>query len=126
MDEVKKYIDFSYLIGLAVITWICIKFVDSLWGLYERMPNPEIVADVSLSTTIGILIGVGVTAYLRLNGNVYKLATECGVELKKTIWPGWVETKSNTVVVIILTFILGFVLWFFDVVWKSLTDILYG
>ncbi|MBN1946145.1 MAG: preprotein translocase subunit SecE [Bradymonadales bacterium] len=126
MDEVKKYIDFSYLIGLVLVTWVCMKIVDALWHIYDRMPNPRILADLSLSTVIGVLVGIGLTAYLRLNPRVYQLATECGVELKKTIWPSWTETKSNTVVVIVLTFIVGFILWFFDLIWKNVTGLLYG
>ena len=125
MDDLKKYIDFSYLISGLIITWLCFKLVDSIWRMFRSLPNPELLADVSLSTAIGVALGLGITVYLRVNERIYQLVTECGVELKKTIWPGWGETKQSTVVVIVVVFILGFSLWFFDVTWKTATDFLY-
>ncbi len=125
MEDVKKYVDFSYLLGFVLFAWLGIKITDSLWRIVGRVPNPELFAGISMSMAVGVLLALGTTAYLRLNPRLYGLATECGVELKKTIWPGREETKSNTLVVIVFTFIMGFILWFFDLIWKTITDIIY-
>jgi preprotein translocase SecE subunit len=126
VEEVKKYIDFSYLLGLLLITWLVVKVVGSLWGIWDGMPDPKVLLGVHLSTLVGIVAGISLTAYLRFNAKVYKAVSECGVELKKTIWPTWEETKYNTIVVIVVSFCLGFILWFFDLIWKNLTDLMYG
>lgn len=125
MEDVKKYIDFSYLLSFVLFAWLGMKITDSLWRMVGRVPNPELFAGVSLSMAIGVLLALGTIAYLRLNPRIYGLATEVGVELKKTIWPGWGETKSNTMVVIAVTIIMGFVLAFYDLIWKTITDIIY-
>ena len=125
MEDVKKYVDFSYLLSFVLFAWLGIKVMDSLWRIVGRVPNPELFGGISLSVTVGVLLALGTTAYLRLNPRLYGLATECGVELKKTIWPGQDETKSNTLVVMVFTFIMGFILWFFDLIWKTITDMIY-
>jgi preprotein translocase SecE subunit len=125
MDDVKKYIDFSYLMAGVLFVWLGMKLVDSIWRLFGTLPNPEVFADVAASTAVGLTLGVGVTVYLRVNEKIYTTVTECGVELKKTMWPDWATTKQSTLVVIVVTFILGFSLWMFDATWKTLTDLLY-
>ena len=127
MEDVRKYVDFTYVIAGILAAWLGIKFVETIWGTFEFLErnNPALMADVRLSTAVGILIGIGLIVYLRLNQNVYGMVTECGIELKKTIWPGWNETKHNTLVVIVVVFIMGFALWFFDLIWRTLTNILY-
>lgn len=125
MEDVKKYVDFAYLIGGILMAWLGMKTSDAIWGLSRRIPNPEIFADIDLSTVVGIALAVGVMVYLRVNPRIYGWANECGVELKKTVWPGWPETKSNTMVVIVVTFVMGFILWVFDIVWRTVTNILY-
>jgi preprotein translocase SecE subunit len=122
---IKKYVDFSYLVMGVLFAWLGIKMVDWIWSFFERLPNPELLSDVPLSTVVGLLVGVGVTVYLRVKPSVYQLASECGIELKKTIWPGWDETKSNTIVVIVVAIIMGMILWVFDLTWKTVTDLLY-
>ena len=127
MEDVRKYVDFTYVVAGILSAWLAIKLVESIWQTFEFLErhNPVLMADIRLSSAVGVLIGIGIVIYLRLNQKVYGLVTECGIELKKTIWPGWNETKHNTVVVIIVVFIMGFSLWFFDVIWRTLTNVLY-
>ncbi len=127
MEDVRKYVDFTYVVGGILSAWLAIKLVESIWQTFEFLErhNPVLMADIRLSSAVGVLIGIGIVIYLRLNQKVYGLVTECGIELKKTIWPGWNETKHNTVVVIIVVFIMSFSLWFFDVIWRTLTNVLY-
>lgn len=127
MEDVRKYVDFTYVVGGILSAWLAIKLIESIWQTFEFLErhNPVLMADIRLSSAVGVLIGIGLVIYLRLNQKVYGLVTECGIELKKTIWPGWNETKHNTVVVIIVVFIMGFSLWFFDVIWRTLTNALY-
>ena len=127
MEDVRKYVDFTYVVAGILSAWLGIKLVESIWQTFEFLEryNPVLMADIRLSSAVGVLIGIGLVITLRLNQRVYGLVTECGIELKKTIWPGWNETKHNTVVVIIVVFIMGFSLWFFDVIWRTLTNVLY-
>jgi len=125
VEDVKKGIDLAYVLTALVAVWFGTRFVDSIWGIFETAPNPDVFFGWTLSTIIGGLLGIGITAYLRLKPNIYKAANETGVELKKTIWPGWEETRSNTIVVIVVTFILGFILWAYDILWRTITGIIY-
>ena len=126
MEDVKKWVDFAYVAAGIVFIWLGVNLVESVWSIFERAPDPDVFFGWTLSTVLGGVVAIGVTTYLRVNPKIYKLANECGVELKKTIWPGWAETKSNTVVVIVVVFIMGLVLWVFDILWRTLTGILYS
>lgn len=125
MEDVKKWVDFSYVLTGILLIWLGVQLFESIWGLFDKAPNPDVFFGWTLSTIIGGAVAIGTTAYLWVNPKIYKLVTECGVELKKTIWPGWDETRSNTVVVIVVTFIMGFVLWAFDILWRAITSSLY-
>lgn len=125
VEDVKKYVDFAYVLAFLLFAWVFTKVIESVWRIFDGAPNPELFFGVTLTTLLGIVAAAGTTIYLRVNPRIYTLVTECGVELKKTIWPSWPETRSNTLVVISVTFILGFILWFFDFIWKSATDLLY-
>jgi preprotein translocase SecE subunit len=124
VEEVKKYIDLAYLLTALLFAWLGVQFVEMIWG-WISLPDPDIALGLSLSSLIGLAGGFGLTAYLRFTPKIYTWVTECGVELRKTIWPGWVQTKTNTIVVIVWTFIMGFVLFVFDAVWQRVTGLIY-
>ena len=125
MEDVKKYVDISYILTGVMFAWLGIRIFEAVWSLMPAVPNPEVFADVTVSTILGIFAAFCLTLYLRIKPSIYQWVTESGVELKKTIWPNWDETKSNTKVVIIVTAIIGIVLWLFDVIWRGLTGFIY-
>jgi preprotein translocase SecE subunit len=128
VEEVKKYVEVAYFLGFALFAWISTKVVESILGLswLERVPNPDLLFGIPASTFLGVVIGGALIGYLRFaNKKSYRLVTESAEELSKTNWPTWIETRANTLVVIAVTFILGFILWFFDLIWRTGTDLLY-
>ncbi len=52
--------------------------------------------------------------------------TEVSAELKKVTWPGRLEVRSTTVVVIISVFFFGFYLFGVDIVFARLVTFLQG
>ncbi|MEO1269572.1 MAG: preprotein translocase subunit SecE [Myxococcota bacterium] len=79
---------------------------------------------LKLSGAIGVALGVGLTIYLYVNPKVQTWSQEVAVELSKVTWPGWEETKYNTLVVIVFSAIISSILATFDFFWKWLTDLI--
>ncbi|MCA9565515.1 MAG: preprotein translocase subunit SecE, partial [Myxococcales bacterium] len=126
VDEIKKYVDFAYLVAALLFAWIGVRLFDTIFATFDRtLPNPELMADVGLSTLIGAAVGAGTTFYLRRRKETYAWVTSVAVELKKTVWPTWSETKQKTVVVIVVAILLGFFLFVFDNVWQTALGLLY-
>jgi preprotein translocase subunit SecE len=73
---------------------------------------------------VGTLVGVGLTGYLWYDRRVRTWSQEVADELSKVTWPGWEETKQNTMIVIVFSIIISGILATFDFFWKWLTDLI--
>lgn len=116
----NKPVHLIYLCGGVLLFYLLQWSIDWVWGYFGTSPSEF---KMSVMSAIGALI-VGVVLYK--NDRVYHLANEVSGELKKVTWPTGKEVRSATMVVIVMAVVSAIILFAFDLVWSSLTDLVYG
>ncbi len=60
------------------------------------------------------IVALGITATTRSGRHFLGFFREVRTELKKVVWPTRHETTQTTLIVLVMVFIVGIVLWLFD------------
>ncbi len=60
------------------------------------------------------IIALGISATTRSGGQLLGFFREVRTELKKVVWPTRHETTQTTLIVLVMVFVVGIVLWLFD------------
>jgi preprotein translocase subunit SecE len=124
LQGTHRYVLFAYL-ALGLIAWITISKVIAGLVFVAGLPDPSLVGAFTVSSLIGLLSGVGLTAFLARHPKVNAFSGDVFGELNKVTWPSRKETQSATVVVIVTTIVLAVLLGFMDLVWAKLTGLIY-
>jgi preprotein translocase subunit SecE len=115
---IERWVQFAF-IGAALFTfWFLDHFIDAVWNVFAE-PDPTIVTAASAVVAV---VGAFVL-YRSPNINVW--AHEVAAELSKATWPTRKETRSATVVVLIVSLIAAVILGVFDAGWAAVTDLIY-
>lgn len=61
-----------------------------------------------------VLIAVGLVLATEVGRNVWAFVLESKQEVKRVVWPTREETMRTTLMVFVMVFIVGLVLWFLD------------
>jgi preprotein translocase subunit SecE len=116
----NKPVHLYYLCG-GLITFYLLQWTGQwLLGYFMRVPSELHITLGAAAASLFLFI------YLYRNERVYGLATEVAAELKKVTWPNAKETRSATIVVIVMTIISASILGLFDLVWGKVTQLIYG
>ncbi len=92
----------------------------------QAVPNPPVVLGWKLSRVIAVGLAI-VSLVLYMRHQAYKTYTaEVADELVKSHWPSREETQSDSIVVIVVSFILGGILFVFDMGSQQFTTIIYN
>ena len=116
----NKPVHLMYLMGVVVLFYLLQWTIDWIWGYFATPPsefNISVFAAIAAAVT-------GVVMYR--SDKYYTLANEVASELKKVTWPTAKEVRTATVIVVIMTIISAGILFSFDLVWSSLTELVYG
>jgi preprotein translocase subunit SecE len=116
----NKPVHLIYLCGAVLLFYLLQWSIDWVWGYFGTSPSEF---KMSVMSAIGALV-IGIVLYK--NDRVYHLANEVSGELKKVTWPTGKEVRSATMVVIVMAVVSAIILFAFDLVWSSLTDLVYG
>ena len=116
----NKPVHLIYLCGAVVLFYLLQWSIDWIWGYFSTPPTDF---QMSMMALIGTVV-IGVAGYK--NDRLYHLVNEVASELKKVTWPSAKEVRSSTLVVIVMSLISAVVLFLFDLMWSSLTDLIYG
>lgn len=116
----NKPVHLIYLCGGVLIFFMAQWTIDWLWGYFFRPPS-EITTSM-FAFAAALICGI---SFYR-NDRTYGMVNEIANELKKVTWPTAKEVRSATVVVIVMSIISGLILFFFDLVWSKLTELVYG
>jgi preprotein translocase subunit SecE len=111
-----------FLIASAILTTLVLD--RSFAGLLAvaDVANTNILGErFTLSTLIGLALSVAGAGYAWTNKRTKEFCAECIDELGKVSWPEASETKMNTIVVIVFSFIAAGILGVFDSVFGWLT-----
>jgi len=82
--------------------------------IIEQLPVIGALTYLKIGTLGVFLVGLLLT-HLALNGpKIADLLIDTEQEMRKVSWPSWPEVKSATLVVVIVTFVMGVALFGFD------------
>jgi preprotein translocase subunit SecE len=116
----NKPVHLMFFVGGLILFYLLQWTVDWIWGYFTRSPS-----ELYVTLFAGVVTVTAAIMAFR-NENVYSLANEVAVELKKVSWPTAKEVKAATLVVVIMVIISAAILGFFDMVWSKLTELIYG
>lgn len=126
MDEVKRYVNLSFVFAAAVMTWFFVNLSKWAMGMF-KIADVRLMGDyVTYSTVIGLLLAVVGTIVLWRNPKIYGDAINVARETRKVTWPSFDETKSAMKIVVVTSIIVATILFCFDFVAKELTGIILG
>ncbi|NOZ85919.1 MAG: preprotein translocase subunit SecE [Deltaproteobacteria bacterium] len=125
MDSNRKWITIGLILLVMVSYWFLGHAFQGAWQL-ARLREILVVGPVDLPTSIAVVLSLGLGFFLFRNRKFNEWSNEVASEMKKVTWPSLQETRASSIVVILVTFILAFFLGFFDLVWSSVTDLIYG
>lgn len=125
--SVTRSVNLSF-VACGLLLWLVSSdFYAFALGLFGAFANqPLIGVGFLLSDLLGLMTGIGAAVALRRHPKINTTAHEIANELSKVTWPTWNETRSSTVVVIIVTLICALGFAFFDFIWSNLTGLIYS
>jgi len=114
----QRWVQFGYVGVFLVSFYLLDKLVERVWDFFAE-PEPTLVTLAA--------VGLGaLTAYIMYrHSKVRSMADEVVGELAKVTWPTRKETWANTVVVAITSVIAALILFAYDALWASITDLIY-
>lgn len=126
MDVSKRMVNI-FFVGATLLTWI---IFTKAFGEIFRAANIHDIAllgkGFKMSNLVGAVVTLAALFWVWRHRTIRPTINEVCDELSKVVWPSWDETKSNTVVTVIVTIIIGAILWVFDQVFGNLTSIILG
>ena len=125
MDDVKRYVNLSFIIAALIMSWFYMQFTSWLLSVFHVTDERLMGEHVTYSTIAGIVLGVVTAIILSRRARVYEGALNVAREMKKVTWPTGDETKYAMKVVIITTIIVALILFCFDIGAKLLTDMIF-
>ena len=116
----NKPVHLMFLCGGVVLFYVCKWTIDWLWGYFSTPPSElmQTLGAMAVTLTAGVI--------LYRHDRVYTLANEVASELGKVTWPTAKETRTATIVVIVMAIICAAILFAFDAVWSQLTELVYA
>jgi len=83
-----------------------------------------------LLRTLGLLAVAAGAAALALTSaqgrQLWRFALDSRMEVRKVVWPTRQETIQTTLIVIVMVFIIGLILWLFDTILRAIFNLLVG
>lgn len=116
----KKYVHIIFFVGFAILGWLLLRILDSIWTAIPSLPYNELASHV-----VAVAIAAGIAVYCWRHQELNRLVYEIVGELSKVTWPTRNETYASTVVVIITSCIAAMILGIFDFFWAWVTDFIY-
>ncbi len=121
-----KYVYVAYTVG-ALVLWMTLSRLLSSIAYLSGVSDPALLgSQFPLSSAIAFLVSVGGLIYVARNAKITQFGIDVVVELRKVTWPEWPETQRSTIVVIVTSLLIAFMLGFFDFVWAELTGLIYS
>jgi preprotein translocase subunit SecE len=100
--------------GLDIVKWLVVIGI-VLGGAYANMMYAYVGVFYRALAGVG-LAGVAVLIALQTQRGraVWNLAKEARVEVRKVVWPTRQETTQTTLIVVVVVFLVGLLLWGLD------------
>jgi preprotein translocase subunit SecE len=122
MRSKSTIVGIIYVVGFFIAAYVLTRAFTSLFGVLE-ISNRAILGDnFTLATLAGVLFGGALLGGLYMGQRSKTFVGDALDEVSKVAWPEWAETKMNTFVVIIFSFVAAAILGVFDAVFAWLTS----
>jgi preprotein translocase subunit SecE len=112
---------------LALVVWKTLSLALGGIAYFAGLSDPALLgSQFTLTTLVGLVVALGGLAYAVKNPRAWEFSNDVVNELKKVTWPEKQQMQRSTVVVIVTTLIIAFILGLFDFVWGELTGLIYS
>jgi preprotein translocase subunit SecE len=114
-NQQQKWVTLSYLAVAALLSFVALQLGQKLVGAYDleaKVRNAEMILRM-----VSILLGAVLFFVLYRSEPATQFVSEVVVELSRVTWPNQKETRSATLLVIIMVLISGLFLGFLDYLW---------
>ncbi|MGC6419210.1 MAG: preprotein translocase subunit SecE [Bradymonadia bacterium] len=116
-----------FFVGSTLLAWgIFTKTFELLFATFNVRNTALLGKEFTLATLAGAGLAVALLFWVWRHRTIRPTLNEVGDELSKVVWPTWDETKTNTMVTVVVTAIIAAILWVFDQVFGWLTDRMLG
>ena len=114
--ENRKVFNYSvYALGAVLWAGVIWRLFNSLVGLLPpEYSNVGGFPLVNLMGPLTFLLTGAACEIVRRDERAYKFGVEVIAELKKVTWPNWNDIRGSTLIVLVMTLIVSFVLFIFD------------
>lgn len=126
MDEVKRYVNLSFVFGATIMAWFFVNLSKWAMGVFKIADVRLMGEYVTYSTIIGLVLAVVTTIVLWRNPKIYGGAINVARETRKVTWPTFDETKDAMKIVVVTCLIVACILFCFDFAAKELTGLILG
>lgn len=123
MEDLGKYVSIVYLVTGALLSWLFYRAVHEVL-LWLEVSDASLVGGVSPSMLVGVVLGGGVTSYLWNRPDVRVFLGEVVEELSRVTWPTGEETRSSTIIVVVVAVLASFLVAIADYVWNGFTTLM--
>jgi preprotein translocase subunit SecE len=115
---VERWVQIGFIAVSLLMIWLFDNLISTVWYIWAD-PNESLV------TVASVVGGIIATVFLYRNPSSHTFATEISEELAKVSWPTRQETSNSTIVVVVTSIICAIMLFLFDTIWSSVTDLVY-
>lgn len=100
--------------GLDIVKWLVVIGI-VLGGAYANMMYANVGVFYRALAGVGLAAAAVLIALQTQRGRaVWNLAKEARVEVRKVVWPTRQETTQTTLIVVVVVFLVGLLLWGLD------------
>ncbi|MDE0882918.1 MAG: preprotein translocase subunit SecE [Myxococcota bacterium] len=122
----SRWIGMTTLVSALSLAWVCsFAFAAAFASFTEPGTNRPVVLGVRMSGVLAVAIGIITVLILQRHARYLQYTAEVVEELRQCVFPNKAETKSDSIVVIIFSVIIGGILWIFDSMSGAFTSFLY-
>lgn len=118
-----------FVAATALVATVLTLATREVFALARVHDLPLLGPAFSLSNLVGVGLALLIAIYTAfLNQRARDFVEQCIAELDKVAWPSWLETKSATLTVVVVSLIAALILGFFDSIfgWLSHHDFFLG
>ncbi len=112
-----------FIAGFGLAAWVINRSLTGIFAQFNVSNQQLLGANFTLSTLIAVVVAGGLLGYAYTNKKSKAFVTQVIDEISKVAWPEWSETRVNTVVVIVFSFIAAGILGVFDTTFNWLTNL---
>jgi preprotein translocase subunit SecE len=98
--------------------------VVGIWAFYFFAGYSLLLRVVGLLALSGGAVAVALTS--QPGRKLWRFASDSRMEVRKVVWPTRQETIQTTLIVMVMVFLLGILLWLFDLVLMAILRFLTG